>query len=176
MRRTFFDALLDRAKQDKRIILITCDVGWSHMDRWKKELPSQFINAGIGEQNAVSMAAGLAYEGKIPVVCSITPFLILKCVEQIKLDILYNNVVVHLVGMGVGNDYPGYGITHQCAEDIEIIGAINNAVRRPTSDARRNETTIIISTPKTLTDAHEAGSTLADSKHPVYIRLARKPQ
>ena len=162
MRKTFFNALLERAKNDKRIYLISADVGYGHMDRWKQELPSQFINAGIGEQNAVSVAAGLAYEGKIPVVCSITPFLILKCVEQIKLDIVYNNVIVHLVGMGVGNDYPGYGITHRCDEDIEIIDAISKS--------------IFISTPKTLADAHEAGSTLADSKHPVYIRLARKPQ
>jgi len=162
MRKTFFNALLERAKNDKRIYLISADVGYGHMDRWKQELPSQFINAGIGEQNAVSVAAGLAYEGKIPVVCSITPFLILKCVEQIKLDIVYNNVIVHLVGMGVGNDYPGYGITHRCDEDIEIIDAISKS--------------IFISTPKTLADAHEAGSTLADSKHPVYIRLARNPQ
>ena len=62
--------------------------------------------------------------------------------------------------MGVGNDYPGYGITHRCDEDIEIIDAISKS--------------IFISTPKTLADAHEAGSTLADSKQPVYVRLARK--
>jgi len=168
MRKTFFNALLERAKNDKRIYLISADVGYGHMDRWKQELPSQFINAGIGEQNAVSVAAGLAYEGKIPVVCSITPFLILKCVEQIKLDIVYNNVIVHLVGMGVGNDYPGYGITHRCDEDIQIINALNGC-RLPTADSR-----IFISTPQTLVDAHEAGLTLADSKHPVYVRLGRK--
>jgi transketolase len=161
MRKAFFDTLLESAKNDSRIYLISADVGYGQMDRFRKELPNQFINAGISEQHAISMAAGMAVEGLRPFVCSMTPFLILKGLEQIKLDILMNESPVVLVGIGVDDDYKSSGETHMCREDIKLMDAIGYP-----------KDWII-----TIDNKEEAGriaKDIAEGAGPFYIRLRRR--
>lgn len=161
MRKAFFDALLECAKKDARIYLITCDVGYGQMDRFRDELPERFINAGISEQHAIGMAAGMASEGLKPFVCTMTPFLILKGLEQIKLDVLMNDAPVVLVGIGVDDDYKSSGETHMCMEDITLMIAIGFPIERIFTPENKAEAVMA---------AREASKALICS----YIRLRRR--
>ena len=76
MRKVFVDTLIKLARNDKDIVLITSDMGFSVLEPFFKKFPSRAINCGIAEQNAVSIASGLALLGKKPYVYTIIPFLV----------------------------------------------------------------------------------------------------
>jgi len=109
MRKQFGKAITELARNDSRIYLLTGDIGYGIFDRFVEEFPERFINMGICEQSMISISSGMALEGLQPWVYSITPFLIERPFEQIKLDINQQNVNVKLVGYA---DYPTQGPTH----------------------------------------------------------------
>ena len=109
MRYPFGKLITQLAQKDKKIILIVGDIGYRVFDDYRKLCPKQFINIGICEQSMISFASGLALEGYKPWVYTITPFLIERPFEQIKLDIDQQNANVKLVGY---SDYPELGPTH----------------------------------------------------------------
>lgn len=109
MRKQFGKTLVELAEKDNDIILIVGDIGYIIFDEYRKKFPDRFINFGIREQSMVSAAAGMALRGAKPYVYTITPFLIERPFEQIKLDIVLQNVNVKLVGYA---DYPTQGPTH----------------------------------------------------------------
>ncbi|MCP4220899.1 MAG: hypothetical protein GY765_40095 [bacterium] len=109
MRREFRDTLVEMAEKDPRIVLIIGDFGYGIVDRFRERFPGRFFNFGICEQAMISVAAGMAMEGMKPYVYTITPFLIERPLEQIKLDIDQQNTNVKLVGYA---DYPDQGPTH----------------------------------------------------------------
>jgi len=109
MRREFGKIMVELAKRDKKVILLVGDVGYGIFDEYRKKFPDRFINFGVCEQSMISVSAGLALEGLKPYVYAITPFLIERPFEQIKLDINQQNVNVKLVGYA---DYPQHGPTH----------------------------------------------------------------
>ena len=109
MRRVFGKFITDIASFDEDIILIVGDIGYGVFDQYRKEFPDRFINCGLIEQTMIGIAAGMALEGLHPWVYTITPFLIERPFEQIKLDIDQQNVNVKLVGYA---DYPDQGPTH----------------------------------------------------------------
>jgi transketolase len=125
MRHKFAVDLYDLMKQDKNIILITVDMGYRIFDHIKDELPDQFINPGAAEQSAVTIAIGLALSGKIPIVYTITPFLIFRPLEAIRLYMDYENIPVILIGSGRGHDYAHEGFSHD-ASDHEILKQFKN--------------------------------------------------
>lgn len=98
MRWTFQLALYARMKADPRIVLLWGDVGAGLWKAHKLDFPGRVINVGICEQATVSMAAGMAMEGLRPIFYTITPFLIERAFEQIKLDVAQQNLPVGLVG------------------------------------------------------------------------------
>lgn len=102
LRKQFFSCLLKMAKKDKDIILLTADLGYSFIEEFAKELPDQFINCGIAEQNMVSVAGGLALSGKKPWCYSGTIFMIMRPYEQIR-NICYNNLNVKFIGTGASS-------------------------------------------------------------------------
>ena len=110
MRRKFGKLINDLAKKDKKVILLVGDIGYGIFDEFRKNFPSRFLNLGICEQSIISVASGMALEGYKPWVYTITPFLIERPFEQIKLDIDQQNVNVKLVGFA---DYPTLGPTHR---------------------------------------------------------------
>jgi len=89
--------------------LIVGDIGYGVFDDFRKENPRKFFNLGICEQSMISFASGMALEGLKPWVYTITPFLIERPFEQIKLDIDQQNVNVNLIGFA---DYPTLGPSH----------------------------------------------------------------
>ena len=121
MRTTFVNTLKQLARNDKRIFLITADMGFSVFEDFREEFPDRFLNTGIAEQNTIGIAAGLAMSGKIVYVYSIIPFITMRCFEQIRLDLAYNNANVKLVGVGAGFTYGSMGSSHHAIEDISIM-------------------------------------------------------
>ena len=126
MRAAFSDTLVCIAKADPKVLLLTGDHGYALFDDFRRECPSQFINAGIAEQNMVGMAAGLARTGFRPFVYGLSAFIPVRVVEQIKLDIAHNHLPVILIGDGAGFVYSHLGTSHQSTEDISCTRAIPN--------------------------------------------------
>ena len=123
MRKEFGKLIVELAEKDKDIILITGDIGFMIFDEFREKFPDRFINLGICEQSMISLAAGLALTGFKPYVYTITPFLIERPFEQVKLDIDQQNVNVKLVGYA---DYPTQGPTHTELDWKTISKAFNN--------------------------------------------------
>lgn len=126
MRNAFITSLIELAKKDKNIFLLVGDVGFSFIEDYQKLFPDRFINAGIAEANMIGVAAGLALSGKKVFVYSITPFVTMRCFEQIRIDLCEQNLNVILVGVGSGIDYSYAGPTHQSLEDIAIMRCLPN--------------------------------------------------
>jgi len=158
MRNTAIRTLEAMAKKNKGIYLITGDLGFSVVEGFQKSFPQRFINAGIAEQNMIGVAAGLALSGKKPFVYSIVPFVTMRCFEQIRNDVCYQNVDVKLIGVGAGFSYGTLGSTHHAIEDISIMRSLPNM------------TVVCPGDPK------EAEAVIRESvKHrgPLYIRLGK---
>jgi transketolase len=126
MRTTFINTLLELARNDERVFVITPDLGFSVLERFIEEFPNRFLNVGIAEQNAIGVAAGLAMSGKVVYVYSIIPFVTMRCFEQVRVDVAYMNTNVRLVGVGAGLSYGPQGATHHSLEDIAIMRALPN--------------------------------------------------
>ena len=126
MRTTFVKTLIELARKDERIFLLTPDMGYSVLESFRDEFPDRFLNTGIAEQNTIGVAAGLALTGKIVYVYSIIPFVTMRCYEQVRLDLAYNNLNVKLIGIGAGLTYGSLGPSHHAVEDIAIMRSIPN--------------------------------------------------
>ena len=109
MRRRFGKVITELAGRDENIIVLVGDIGYRVFDEFREKYPDRFINLGICEQSMIGVSAGMALEGLKPWVYTITPFLIERPFEQVKLDIDQQNVNVKLVGFA---DYSTLGPTH----------------------------------------------------------------
>ena len=109
MRRRFGKVIAELADQDENIIVLVGDIGYRVCDEFREKFPDRFINLGICEQSMIGVSAGMALAGLKPWVYTITPFLIERPFEQVKLDIDQQNVNVKLVGYA---DYSTLGPTH----------------------------------------------------------------
>lgn len=126
MRNAFATHLLNLAREDQSILLITGDLGFGVLDDFQKELPRQFINAGVAEQTMMSMAAGLAASGFRPFVYSIANFPTFRCLEQIRNDVCYMDNPVTIVAVGAGLVYGVHGYSHHAVEDLAIMRSLPN--------------------------------------------------
>ncbi|PHV33811.1 transketolase C-terminal domain-containing protein [Janthinobacterium rivuli] len=124
MRTAFSDALVAAAIADPKVVLLTGDHGYALFDAFRKARPDQYINCGIAEQNMVGVAAGLAKAGFKPIVYGLAAFVPVRVLEQIKIDICYENLPVILIGDGAGLVYSHLGTSHQSTEDIACTRAI----------------------------------------------------
>lgn len=160
-RQVICDTLMDLAKNDKDIMVLTCDSrGSASMGNFADKYPDQFVEVGIAEQDSVGIAAGLATCGKKPYVASPACFLSMRSVEQIKVDVAYSKTNVKLIGISGGVSYGALGMTHHSLQDIAVMRAIPDiAVLLP---ADRFET-------KKMIEA------LQKSDKPAYIRIGRNP-
>ena len=105
MRKHFSKLLHDKMAENEDIVLITGDLGYGLWDRIKIDYGDRFYNVGSSEQLMTGMAVGMAFEGKIPVVYSITPFLLYRPFELVRNYINHEKVPVKLVGGGRDKDY-----------------------------------------------------------------------
>lgn len=160
-RQAICEVLMDRAKDDKDIVVLCSDSrGSASMTPFADAFPEQFVETGIAEQNLVSISAGLAKCGKKTFACSPACFLSTRSYEQAKIDVAYSNTNVTLIGISGGVSYGALGMSHHSAQDIAAMAAIPNMRVYLPSD--RHQTKKLIE------------SLLLDEK-PAYIRVGRNP-
>jgi len=124
MRNAFARALVQAARDDPRVILLTGDHGYALFDEYRRLCPDQFLNAGVAEQNMVGVAAGLAKGGFRPIVYGLSAFIPVRVLEQIKLDVCYERLPILFVGDGAGVVYGTLGTSHQSTEDVASLRAL----------------------------------------------------
>ena len=121
MRKQFRDTIMDLAKHDDKIVMILGDISVYLFDDFKKKYPDRFYNLGICENTLISVAAGLSSLGFSPFVHTIAPFVTERSLEQIKLDMCYNQFGGNIVSCGASFDYAWDGATHHCYTDLAIL-------------------------------------------------------
>lgn len=121
------DILVEEGKKDRDIVALCSDSrGSASFTRFADELPEQFVETGIAEQNLVSVSAGLAKCGKKPYAASPACFLSTRSYEQCKVDVAYSNTNVKLIGISGGVSYGALGMSHHSAQDIAAMSAVPN--------------------------------------------------
>ncbi len=121
MRNEFIKKLIELAKVDQRIVLLTADLGFSVVEEFAKNFPDRFYNVGVSEQNMIGLATGLAKDGFIPFVYSIAPFVLLRPFEFVRNGPVFHRLPVRFVGIGCGFEYGTLGSTHHLLEDIALV-------------------------------------------------------
>ena len=123
MRRRFGKVITALADRDESIYVLVGDIGYRVFDEFRSSHPNRFINMGVCEQSMISVSAGMALEGLKPWVYTITPFLIERPFEQIKLDIDQQKANVNLVGFA---DYPNLGPSHSEIDGKKLMKIFKN--------------------------------------------------
>lgn len=135
MRKQFATLLHAHMKHNKDIYLITGDLGYGLWDTIRDEYPDRFYNVGSSEMAMMGMAIGLAMEGKIPFVYSITPFAIYRPFEMIRNYLSHENIPVNIIGGGRDRDYGYLGFSHWADDDKKIMITLENLnVLHPTNE------------------------------------------
>ena len=135
MRKTCLDMVYELAKADDRIVFIGSDLGAGTLSEMQKNMPERFFMEGVSEANIIGMAAGLAMDGFIPYVNTISTFITRRCYEQIAIDLCLHNLPVKLIANGGGLVYAPLGPTHLAIEDIAIMRSLPNMNIVSSSDA-----------------------------------------
>lgn len=156
MRKEFAEAIINLSQANDKIIFLTGDLGFMALEGVKACLGERFINAGVAEQNMVTVAAGLAYEGFIPFVYSISPFATLRPYEQLRNDVCLHDLPVKIVANGGGYGYGIMGSTHHNIEDIGSMRILPN---------------MKVFVPFTGNDVYQSVQEMAGDPHPNYLRL-----
>jgi transketolase len=126
MRRHFSELLHKEMSRNKDIILLTGDLGYGLWDKIRLDYSNRFYYVGSSEQLMLGMAAGAAMEGKIPIVYSITPFLLYRPFEFIRNYLDHEKLPVKLVGGGRDRDYGHLGFSHWAEDDKKIMSCFSN--------------------------------------------------
>ena len=156
MRKEFAEAIINLSKTNDKIIFLTGDLGFMALEGVRDSLGKRFINAGVAEQNMTAMAASLAYEGFVPFIYSISPFITLRPYEQLRNDICLHNLPVKIIANGGGFGYGIMGSTHHNIEDIGSMRLLPN---------------MKVFIPFTKKDVHDAVQEMVNDSSPNYLRL-----
>lgn len=158
MRTTFIQTLVELAAADRRIHLLTADLGYSVLEPFRDRFPGRYTNVGVAEQNLVGIAAGLALCGKVVFVYSIANFPTLRCYEQIRNDVCYHHANVKVVAVGGGLAYGAQGYTHHGVEDLAVLRALPG---------------LTVVAPGDPIETRLATRALAEVAGPCYLRLGK---
>ena len=123
MRKIFPNVTENLMKKNKKIFCLLGDIGVFSFRNIFKNYKNRILNMSTMEQSMIGFAAGLSKVGFIPLIHTITPFLVLRSLEQIKIDFVYNKLNCNIVSVGASNDYTKLGTTHHCFEDINILSS-----------------------------------------------------
>lgn len=126
MRATFSACLHEEMRKNKRIYVVVNDLGYKMWDDIRKDFPERFVNVGAAEQTLIGVGVGLALENKIPIVYSITSFLLYRPFETIRNYIDHEKMSVKLIGSGRDKDYLHDGISHWSEEDKDVMKIFKN--------------------------------------------------
>lgn len=126
MRRLFAKLLQEEMKKNEDVHLITGDLGYGLWDKIRDDFPTRFHNVGSSEMVMMGMGIGLAMEGKIPYVYSITPFAIYRPFEMIRNYLDHEGIPVNIIGGGRDKEYGYLGFSHWSHDDKRIMGVFDN--------------------------------------------------
>ena len=158
-RKSFTATLLELARKDSNIIAVTTDArGSVTLNDFAKELPEQFVECGIAEQNAVGISAGLAHSGKSVFCCGPACFYVARSLEQVKVDVAYSRNPVKILGVSGGIAYGALGATHHSVHDIAVLRAFPGMNIVLPADGRMTEKLVKF---------------LVSYPEPVYVRVGR---
>jgi transketolase len=158
-RKVYGETLVELGRENERIVVLEADLSKTTMTRlFEKEYPERFFEMGIGEQNMVSVAAGLALCGKIAFVNSFAVFAAGRPYDQIRVSVCIGRVNVKIIGSSCGISDFGDGATHQGIEDIAIMRAIPN---------------MTVLSPVDGIETRKMVRVAAEYEGPVYIRINR---
>lgn len=158
MRNAFIDELVRAARTNPNIVLMVGDLGFSVIEPFADEFPDRFINAGVAEQNMMSVAAGMASEGYHVFVYSIGIFPTFRCAEQIRNDVDYHNLPVTIVTVGGGLSYGALGYSHHVIQDYALMRSLPN---------------MLIAAPGDPMESRACTRYLIGHPQPSYLRLAK---
>lgn len=156
MQSAYIGKLMELAQQDANILHILADSGTGYDEMFRHHFPRQIFNFGIGEENMVAVAAGMATVGKIPFVFTAGAFLAYRALEFIRDDVCFQNLNVKLVGMGSGLAWSSLGPTHHTTEDLAVLRSLPHL------------TVLSPATPKQVAECVELAYQI---QGPVYIRI-----
>jgi transketolase len=159
MRNEFVDELVGLAEEDERVMLLTGDLGFMVLEEFQTRFPERFVNCGVGEQNMIGVATGLAEAGFVPFAYSIATFSTLRPYEFIRNGPALHNLPVRIVGVGGGFDYGQNGITHFALEDYAVM---------------RTQPAITTVAPADAAQARAALRATTDLPGPVYFRISKR--
>lgn len=145
-------------EQNNKIWIVSGDLGYKMWDVVREYYPERFINTGASEQSMVGIAVGLALEGLIPIVYTITPFLLYRPFEVIRNYINHEQIPVKLIGSGRDRDYKIDGFSHWAEEDKEVMKIFSN---------------IIAKWPKTKEEIPDLVKKMVSDQKPWYVNLTR---
>lgn len=123
-RDSLINTIFDEAKKNEDIFFLSADFGAPALDRFREELPSQFIHTGISEQNTIDLAAGLALDGRKVFAYAMAPFITLRCLEQHKCALSMMDLNVCTIVAGIGLGYADAGPTHYLTEDLGVLRSL----------------------------------------------------
>lgn len=158
MRNAFIKTLIESARKNNNILLLSGDLGFNAFEEFIKTFPNRFFNVGVAEANMVSLASGLSFINYIPFTYSIATFMSLRPYEQIIRDVAQHNANVKIIGVGSGFSYSHAGPSHHAIEDIGIMRSIPN---------------MTIFSPADPNETAWATKEAIKMKGPVYIRLGK---
>ena len=158
MRGACMEMVHELARRDPRVVYVGSDLGAGTLDAMKTEIPERFFMEGVAEANLIGMAAGLAMEGLIPYVHTISTFITRRAFEQVAVDLCLHDLPVRLIGNGGGLVYAPLGPTHMAVEDIAAMRSLPGMTVVAPADAEEMRRFM----PHTL-----------DRPGPIYIRLAK---
>lgn len=159
MRNEFVDELVSLAEADERVMLLTGDLGFMVLETFERRFPDRFINCGVGEQNMLGIATGLAEAGFVPFAYSIATFSALRPYEFIRNGPALHDLPVRIVGVGGGFDYGHNGITHFALEDYAVM---------------RAQPAITTVAPADAEQARAAVQATAEHPGPIYYRVSKR--
>ena len=138
-RKDIVDHLIPYARENSRIVLLVCDMGFGVTDNFQQEFPDRIYNMGMMEQGTVGIAAGMAMTGLLPIVYSIVNFLVFRSLEQIRNDVILQDLNVKFLATGVNNYFKFLGKSHCCGQsDKRIMELISMRVFDPYEKAENN--------------------------------------
>ena len=158
MRNSAAKAIKEYCDKNKDGFLIAGDAGFGVWEEFQEDLPAQYINPGINEQATIGLASGMALSGHKVFYYNIIPFVLMRCYEQVRVDICYANLPVILIGIGSGITYAPAGMTHYSVEDITLAKTMPN---------------LNIISPSDPTQVKKALEYAIQSNKPTYIRISR---
>lgn len=159
MRNEFVNELVKLAETDERVMLLTGDLGFMVLEEFEQRFPDRFVNCGVGEQNMLGVATGLAEAGFVPFAYSIATFATLRPYEFIRNGPALHELPVRIVGVGGGFDYGHNGVTHFALEDYAVM---------------RTQPRVTTVAPADAPQARAALHATAELPGPVYYRISKR--